>query len=78
MMVDGTTAPLMYVSWGDEEGQSGTEEFDKKGWNDLLSKSKSVFFRARAKVSMRSFSTDVHLVTDEGEPTDVVFQSETF
>lgn len=78
VVVDDTTAVVMYMSWEDGEGRSGTEESDKKGGDDLLSKSKRVFSRTRAKVSMKSLPTGVHLVTDEGELVDFFCRNDTF
>lgn len=78
VVVDDTTAVVMYMNWEDEEGRTEAEEVDKKGGDDLLSKSKRVFSRTRARVSMKSPPTGVHLVTDEGELVDFVCRNDTF
>lgn len=60
------------------ERRLGTEKSDKKGGDDLLSKSRRVFSQTWATVSTKCFPTDVHLVTDERELVDVVCRNDTF
>lgn len=78
LVVDDTTAVVMFMNWEDKEGRTDADEADKKGGDDLLSKSKRVFSRTRAKVSMKSPPTGVHLVTDEGELADFICRNDTF
>lgn len=78
MVVDDTTAIVMYMGLENGDELPRAEDLDKKGRADLLSKLKRVFSRTVAKVSMKSFAAGVHLVTDEGELVVIVCRNETF
>lgn len=77
MVVDDTTAVVMYMKWEDEAVPSSTEEEgDRKGGIHLLAKSKKLFSRAR--VSLKSPSSGVYLVTEYGELVDFVCKNDAF
>lgn len=76
VVVDDTTAVVMYMSWEDDDVT--IEEGEKKMAEALLSKSRKVFSRTRAKVSLKPASLGVHLVSDDGQLTDFVCKNDLF
>lgn len=74
IVVDDTTAVVMWMNWEEEEGD---DESSKKS-DALLGRHRKVFSMTKAKVSLKSNNTGVHLVSDDGHLTDFVCKNDLF
>lgn len=74
VVVDDTTAVVMWMEWkdGEETGEDG------KGSGGEGKKGKKVFSKTRAKVGLKPVSLGVHLVMDDGHLTDFVVKNDVF
>lgn len=81
VVVDDTTAVVMWMSWTDEEENTEGEvrengETKNRRGDMSIRRSRRVFSKAKAKVSMKSASMGVHLVGDDGSLTDFVCKND--
>lgn len=73
IVVDDTTAVVMWMDW-EEEAKT---EHEKKN-EGLLTKPRMVFSRTKARMHMKNGSAGVHLVCDDGHLADFVCKNDTF
>lgn len=82
VVVDDTTAVVMWMAWADEDETEGEGEVRENGGaknrlEDIaIRRPRRVFSRARAKVSMKSTSLGVYLIEDDGNMTDFVSRND--
>lgn len=68
VVVDDTTAVVMYMRWEDDDDDDATTlDPAKKGADMLLSKSRKILSKTRAKVSSKAHSHGVYLVANDGQ-----------
>lgn len=73
VVVDDTTAVVMWMGWESEE-----EERAKRPGEMLLNKPKNLFEKTKAKVSMKPASLGVHLIGEDGQLGDFVCKNDVF
>lgn len=83
VVVDDTTAVVMWMSWengeGADEGNTDTaSDAGKSKGETLLGKPRKVFSKTRAKVSLKPASLGVQLVGEDGHLSDFVCKNDLF
>lgn len=75
MVVDDTTAVVMWMNWDEEDGEGGGANGGRDGRRDGR---KKALLKTKAKVAMKPTSLGVHLVGDDGQLTDFVSKNDLF
>lgn len=80
IVVDDTTAVVMWMNWEDEEGRDDESDHGnvRNGGETLLHKPRKLFSMTRAKVSLKSSNMGVHLVSNDGRLVDFVCKNDVF
>lgn len=80
VVVDDTTAVVMWMNWGDhsETSEADSENKMAKGGDAMLVRPRKVFSMTRAKVALKPASMGVHLLTDDGQLSDFLCKNDLF